>query len=74
MAPLMEITRDHLDRGLDVFAAGKQIGAFDAVLAAATLANGATALVSADSDFSEVRSLDHVVPDREGVGQLLSSG
>ena len=74
MAPLMEVSRDHLDRGLDIFAAADGIGAFDAVLAAAAIAHGAKALVSADAGFAEIRALKHAVPDRDGVDRLLSAG
>lgn len=72
LSPLMEVNRDHLERGLDLFRATTKLGPFDAILAAACLASGAGALVSADSAFSEVPALRHVVPDAAGVKELLS--
>jgi predicted nucleic acid-binding protein len=71
LSPLIEVGRDDLLRGLDLFAAGERLGAFDAVLAAATVAAGATALVSADRGFVGVPELRHVFPDAEGVAGLL---
>jgi predicted nucleic acid-binding protein len=47
------------------------MGAFDAVLAAATLDAGATALVSSDRAFARVKGLSHVLPDQRGVAELI---
>ena len=47
------------------------IGAFDAVLAAAAHAAGADALVSADTGFSAVANIRHVIPDAYGIRYLL---
>jgi len=49
------------------------IGAFDAVLAAAAHAAGAEALVSADTGFSAVANIRHIVPDADGIRLLLDS-
>ncbi len=71
LSPLLEVGRDDLLHGLDLFAAQNGFGAFDAVLAAATIGAGATALVSADRGFAAVPELHHVVPDAAGVAALL---
>jgi predicted nucleic acid-binding protein len=70
LSPLVEVGRDDLLRGLDLFAVQDRLGAFDAVLAAATIAGGATALVSADRGFAAVPELTHAVPDAAGVERL----
>jgi predicted nucleic acid-binding protein len=72
LSPLVDVGRDDLLRGLDLFAAGDRFGTFDAVLAAATIGAGATALVSADRGFADVPELTHVVPDEPGVAGLLA--
>jgi uncharacterized protein len=72
LSPLLLVESEHLERGLALFERSPQIGAFDAVLAAATLGVGATALISADSGFAEVADLTHVVPDAAGVASLLA--
>lgn len=71
LSPLLGVTREHLQRGLALFERGGPLGAFDAVLAAAAAASGATALVSADSAFSLAGEIAHVVPDGPGVASLL---
>jgi predicted nucleic acid-binding protein len=73
LAPLLQITRAHLEAGLRSFERIDALGAFDAVLAAAAIAASATALVSADRGFAHVPDLRHVVPDTTGVAQLLSA-
>lgn len=73
LSPLLSVTRPHLERGLALFQQGSQLGAFDAVLAAAAAASGATALVSADSAFSRADGIvAHVMPDGPGVAGLLA--
>ena len=71
LAPLLVIERDALERGLTLFERHEQLGAFDAVLAGAAMAADAEALVSADSAFSQVPGLTHVVPEPAGVARLL---
>jgi predicted nucleic acid-binding protein len=74
LSPLLPVTGEHLEQGLALFERCKRVGAFDAVLAAATLNVGAMALASADGDFAEVPGLPHVVPDAPGVAALLEQG
>jgi len=74
LSPLLDVTRDDLLKGLALFERSERLGAFDAVLAAAAVARGADALVSADADFATVAGLTHVVPDRAGVEGLLATG
>jgi predicted nucleic acid-binding protein len=71
LAPLIPVTREHLQRGLVLFERVERLGAFDAVLAATASATGAEALVSADAAFGAVEDLRHVVPDAAGVASLL---
>lgn len=72
LAPLLSVTREQLQRGLELFESSELLGAFDAVLAAAAAAAGARALVSADSGFATLaREISHVRPDRAGVASLL---
>ena len=74
LSPLLPVTAEHLNRGLAIFERTSQLGAFDAVLAAAALASGATALISADSDFAEVQGLTHIRPTAEGLADLPGWG
>ena len=71
LSPLLEVTRDHLREGLDLFERKERLGAFDAVLAAAAVQSGASALVSTDADFADLAEISHVVPDTSGVAGLL---
>ncbi len=48
LAPLLNVTGDDLRRGLTIYERSEQLGALDAVLAAAAAAAGARAIVSAD--------------------------
>jgi len=72
LSPLLMLEREHLDHGLSLFESVDRLGAFDAVLAAATLRAGPAELVSADGAFADVPDLSHVVPDVAGVDSLLS--
>lgn len=74
LAPLLTVEHEHLRRGLSLFERHQQLGAFDAVLAAAALDTDVSALVSADSAFAHVSNLPHVVPDETGVERLLKAG
>jgi predicted nucleic acid-binding protein len=60
LSPLLQPSEDDLVRGLRLFERHEELGAFDAVLAAATMAAGAEALVSADRSFEGVRRLPFV--------------
>jgi predicted nucleic acid-binding protein len=71
LAPLLPVTAEHLRRGLSLFEGTQRLGAFDAVLTAAALDAGASALVSADTAFAEAPDLPHVIPDAAGVARLL---
>lgn len=73
LSPLLEVTAEHLRRGLELFEQVEDLGAFDAVLAAAALDSGMTALVSADAAFSKVPGLTHATPNAAGVASLLGS-
>lgn len=71
LAPLLPVTPADLQTGLRIYRDAERVGAFDAVLAAAAMAAQAEALVSADAAFAQVAGLQHVVPDAEGLRQLL---
>jgi len=71
LAPLLTVTAEHLRRGLSLFEGTQRLGTFDAVLTAAALDAGASALASADTAFAEAPDLPHVIPDATGVAGLL---
>jgi len=73
LAPLLSPNGQDLEDGLMLFEHHPALGAFDAVLAAAGLNAGVTALVSADSAFAGVPGLAHVVPDRQAVSTLIDA-
>jgi predicted nucleic acid-binding protein len=73
LTPLLVVEETDLREGLRLYAEGAGTGSFDAVLAAAARASGAEALVSADGAFSGIRGIRHVVPDADGVQDLLGS-
>jgi hypothetical protein len=73
LAPLLSVTPEHLLMGLVLFERHERLDAFDAVLAAASAARGATALVSADAGFRDLPEIAHVTPDDDGVRELLST-
>lgn len=62
LSPLLRPDAADLAAGLDLFRHKRRLGAFDAVLAAAALAAGATALVSADRSFAGIGGLSHLDP------------
>lgn len=70
LSPLLIVEETDLRSGLRLFEETNGIGAFDAVLAAAAIAAGAQALVSADAGFGTVTQLRHVIPDAAGVRSL----
>lgn len=72
LSPLLVVSGVDLQRGLALYEQIEPLGAFDAVLAAAALANGVSTLVSADAAFSAVAEIEHIVPDNEGVDELLA--
>jgi len=71
LTPLVTVDEERLRRGLALFEHNERLGAFDAVLAATAIDINASALVSADAAFADVPDLHHVVPDDEGVEELL---
>ena len=70
LSPLLIVEEPDLREGLRLFEENPDIGAFDAILAAAAHAAGADALVSADAGFSAIANIHHVVPDADGIGGL----
>ena len=72
LAPLLPVGEDALRRGLTLFERHHRVGAFDAVLAAASMEADAQALVSADAAFADVAGLNHVTPDDTALTRLLS--
>lgn len=53
--------------GFTLFQRHKDLGAFDAVLVAASMDGGADGLVSADSAFASVPGLTHIHPSSEAL-------
>jgi predicted nucleic acid-binding protein len=60
LSPLLHPSEDDLVAGLRLYQRHDELGAFDAVLAAATMSAGGDALVSADRSFAVVRRLPFV--------------
>jgi predicted nucleic acid-binding protein len=73
LSPLLIVEETDLREGLRLFEEGAGFGSFDAVLAATAHVAGAEALVSADTGFSSIAEIHHVVPDVDGVRGLLNS-
>jgi len=71
LAPLLVIEEDDLWAGLRLFENHPEIGCFDAVLAAGTLAAEAEALVSADRAFAAVPDLVHIEPGTPEMEAIL---
>jgi predicted nucleic acid-binding protein len=72
LSPLLVVEESDLREGLRLFEESTGLGAFDSVLAAAAHASGADTLVSADTAFSAIANVRHVLPDADGVRQLIS--
>ena len=72
LTPLLVVEETDLREGLRLYEEGMGFGSFDAVLAAAARASGAEAVVSGDSAFAGIHGIRHVVPDADGVQDLLS--
>ncbi len=72
LAPLLPVGEETLRRGLTLFERHHRVGAFDAVLAAASMDADAQALVSADPAFADVAGLTHLSPDDPALARLLS--
>ncbi len=60
LSPLLEVCEADLRAGLRLFERHEELGAFDAVLAAAAIARDAATLVSADRAYAAVRGLSFV--------------
>lgn len=73
LSPLLAVGEQQLREGLAIYRNSGRLGAFDAVLAAAALSAGATALVSADKAFADVRGLRQVSPGPGVVTTLIES-
>jgi len=71
LSPLLVVEEADLRTGLGLFQQYPELGAFDAVLAAAAIAVEATALLSANSGFAAVRRLPRVGPDSDGIQRVL---
>lgn len=71
LSPLMSTSERALERGLRLFERHSGLGAFDAVLAAIAIEEGAEALISADTSFGEVRGLRWVRPAGPKFRELL---
>lgn len=74
LAPLLPVSAPALSVGLGLFREHPGLGAFDCVLAGATLEAAATALVSSDRAFSGVPGLRHLLPGGEAFAALVESG
>jgi predicted nucleic acid-binding protein len=71
LSPLISLVEDDLEAGLTLFERHPELGAFDAVLAAAARARSAEALVSADTAFGAVPELRYVDPATRELDELL---
>lgn len=72
LRPLVVVDDDDLHGGLALFAEHEQLGAFDAVLAAAALRRGLPALISADRAFATVDDLPYFDPGQPDLVPTLS--
>ncbi len=73
LAPLLLVDEAALLLGLRLFEEHQELGAFDAVLAATAIAQGADALISADRAFARIRGLTYIDPATRGLASLLST-
>jgi len=72
LSPLLVVEPEHLVAGLRLFERHKELGAFDAVLAAAAAAHRAEAIVSTDRGFASVREVRHIDPGDPKAFRLLA--
>ena len=68
---LIVTSADDLERGLALFERQPALGAFDAVLAAVAIEQGADALVSADRAFAGIPGLRWVDPGSAALDRLI---
>jgi hypothetical protein len=73
LSPLLVADAGTLDDGLALFESHGRLDCFDAVLAAAALAEDADALVSADGGFAGVPGLTHIAPGTAAFERLLAA-
>lgn len=73
LTPLLVVEETDLREALRLYEEGASFGSFDAVLAAAARASGAEALVSVDGAFSAIPGIRHIIPDTDGVQELLGA-
>jgi hypothetical protein len=73
LAPLLTVGSLELETGFSLFESHPDLGAFDAVLAAAAIVTGAEALVSADQAFGSVLGLRWINPAAPALEKLLGS-
>jgi predicted nucleic acid-binding protein len=71
LSPLLVADEAALERGVGLFERHDGLGAFDAVLAAASIDHGADALVSADRAFAVVRRLPFIELGTPALERLL---
>ncbi len=73
LRPLLDVPDAAVEHALSLLDDHASLGAFDAVLAAASLRAGCRAVVTADRAFAQVDDLPVVFPDQAGVAALLPS-
>jgi uncharacterized protein len=71
LAPLLPVGERDLQTGLRLFERFPSLGAFDAVIAAASIGTRAEAFVSADRSFREVQGLRYVAPGSAEFDRLM---
>jgi predicted nucleic acid-binding protein len=72
-APLLVVGGQEHELGLTLYDRHRNLGAFDALLAATAITADADAFVSADRAFSQIRRLRHVDPATPALNELISS-
>jgi predicted nucleic acid-binding protein len=72
LSPLMPVIGPDLERGLQLFQRHERLGAFDALLAAATLRAGVDSFVSGDAAFGEISGLPFVALGSPELDALLA--
>jgi predicted nucleic acid-binding protein len=73
LAPLLTTGELELEAGLTLYERHRNLGAFDALLAATAIAADADAFVSADRAFAQVRRLRHIDPSTPALDELIPS-
>ncbi|HVL84363.1 MAG TPA: type II toxin-antitoxin system VapC family toxin [Pseudonocardia sp.] len=71
LRPLLEVPEPAVERALSLLDDHAELGAFDAVLAAAAAHAGCRAVVTADRAFARIEGLPVTFPDEPGVAALL---